>query len=295
MEQKEINEIYEKFINFEKKEQKEFINNGELKIIESYLERFDKFFQDRHINYQEIRNIFIECEYLYILFSLFNFDIHLEEKLNYKDLSSGQTFLLAYIGFITRYIRYCKINDKKSLNIIIDECETSLHPNWQKQILKVFLDVVEKELSENLKINFLFISHSPFILSDLPKQNVIFLEKDEKTGKCVNSTEKIKNLNTFGANIHTLLSHGFFMKDGLIGEFAKSKIDDLINYLNNKESQIKNDENAQNIINIIGEPIIKRELQRMLDSKRLSKIDKIDGIEKQIEELQKELKKIKND
>lgn len=80
-----------------------------------------------------------------------------------------------------------------------------------------------------------------------------------------------------------------------MGEFAKSKIDDVINYLNNKESQINNNEDTQNIINIIGEPIIKRELQRMLDSKRLSKIDKIDIIEKQIEELQKELKKIKND
>ena len=50
------------------------------------------------------------------------------------------------------------------------------------------------------------------------------------------------DFNTFGANIHTLLSHGFFMKDGLMGEFAKSKIDDVINYLNNKESEIKNDE-----------------------------------------------------
>ena len=40
------------------------------------------------------------------------------------------------------------------------------------------------------------------------------------------------NIETFGANIHTLLSHGFFMKDGLMGEFAKDKIDTAIKYLN---------------------------------------------------------------
>ena len=139
-------------------------------------------------------------------------------------------------------------------------------------------------------MHFIITTHSPFILSDLPKENIIFLEK----GKQVYPFDDGKQ--TFGANIHTLLSHGFFMKDGLMGEFAKSKIDDVIKYLNNdKKSTITTDKDAQNIINIIGEPIIKRELQRMLDSKRLSKIDKIDEIEKQIEELQKELKKIKND
>jgi hypothetical protein len=73
------------------------------------------------------------------------------------------------------------------------------------------------------------------------------------------------------------------MKDGLMGEFAKSKIDEVIKYLNDESSEeIKSNDDAQNIINIIGEPIIKRELQRKLDSKRLSKIDKIDEIEKQM-------------
>jgi regulator of PEP synthase PpsR (kinase-PPPase family) len=58
-----------------------------------------------------------------------------------------------------------------------------------------------------------------------------------------------------------------------MGEFAKSKIDDVINYLHEKESKIKSDDEAQKLIHIIGEPIVKNQLQRMLDSRRLSKID----------------------
>ena len=83
------------------------------------------------------------------------------------------------------------------------------------------------------------------------------------------------------------------MKDGLMGEFAKSKIDDVINYLNNKKSEIRNDKDAQNIIDIIGEPIIKRELQRMLKNKmELSNKTEIDTIKSQIELLTERLEKL---
>jgi len=65
------------------------------------------------------------------------------------------------------------------------------------------------------------------------------------------------------------------MEDGLMGAFAKGKIDEVIDYLNGKDTKIKDDDEAQKLVNIIGEPIVKNQLQRMLDSKRLSKIDAI--------------------
>ena len=145
-------------------------------------------------------------------------------------------------------------------------------------------------LFKEKRFHLIITSHSPFILSDLPKENIIFLEK----GKQVYPFEDGKQ--TFGANIHTLLSHGFFMKDGLMGEFAKSKIDDVINYLNGKESEIKDDNSAQNIINIIGEPIIKRELQRMLKNKmELSNKTEIDTIKEEIKLLTKRLEDLEKE
>ena len=81
------------------------------------------------------------------------------------------------------------------------------------------------------------------------------------------------------------------MKDGLMSEFAKSKIDITIKYLNQKTLTQEQLDYCENIISIIGEPIIKRELQKMLDSKRLSEIDLI---KKQIAELQQELDKKEN-
>ena len=86
-----------------------------------------------------------------------------------------------------------------------------MHPNWQKKLINN-LDIILKSFKKkNTYTNIIITSHSPFILSDIPKENVIFL----KNGKMENP-----DIKTFGANIHTLLANGFFMCDGLMGEFA---------------------------------------------------------------------------
>ncbi|BAK72105.1 AAA family ATPase [Arcobacter sp. L] len=215
-------------------------------------------------------------------------ELESNDNLFFRNLSTGQQLLISYLGIIVRLHLKTKHLNKRVFNILIDEIETSLHPNWQRMFLVFIINfLTESKISSNYKcINIIVCTHSPFILSDLPKENVVFL----KDGAQVDI-----DINTFGANIHTLLTHGFFMEDGLMGEFAKSKIDKAIEYLNQKSLTKEELDYCENIISIIGEPIIKRELQRMIDSKRLSKIDKIDEIEKQIEELQKELKKIKYD
>lgn len=269
----------------------DFFNNRNNDESVNYLKECVKKFKEKIVsikNDDEITKIYKNFKNLYLLFSLYNFDMNFKDGFNFKDLSSGQTNLLAYIGYVAKYIKRCKDSNKKSLTIIIDECETSLHPNWQKETLKFFLDSVRDLVSQNFMINFIFISHSPFIISDIPKENVIFLEE----GRQVYPFEDGKQ--TFGANIHTLLSHGFFMKDGLMGEFAKEKINDVINFLNGNKSLITTNDNAQNLINIIGEPIIKKQLQKMLDSKRLRKIDEIDLIKNQMELLSKRLEEIEN-
>ena len=173
---------------------------------------------------------------------------------------------------------------------MLDEPELSLHPEWQRNYIKEFIKTFSK--SDN-NIHLIITSHSPFLLSDIPKQNIIFLDKDEK-GNCKVVDGLKEKKQTFGANIHTLLSDGFFMDDGLMGEFAKSKIEEVIDYLNDKESKIKDNDEVQKLIDIIGEPIIRNQLQKMLDSKRLTKMDEIDIIKAEIADLEKRLEDVED-
>ncbi|MGP2656708.1 AAA family ATPase [Malaciobacter sp. WC5094] len=214
----------------------------------------------------------------------FEFDFIDELNRKYSDLSHGEKTLFGQLLNIYHNSQKSK-ND--NLLFLFDEPELSLHPQWQKNYINEIYSLIEK-LGKNYQFNF--TSHSPFILSDLPKENVIFLEKDEKTGDCINATDKMKDFNTFGANIHTLLSHGFFMKDGLMGEFAKSKINKTIEYLNQKVLTKEEIDYCENIISIIGEPLIKRQLQKMLDSK---KYQGIESINKKIRDMEYELELLK--
>lgn len=212
-------------------------------------------------------------------------------------LSSGQQFFLE--NFIRTY-NFLKGNNnyyKSTNNILfcIDEGETSFHPNWQKEYIYNLI----KFLSENFKekeIHIIITSHSPFILSDIPKENVIFLDKykknedkNQKEGNCKNVTKDIK-LKTFGANIHTLLSDGFFMSDGLMGEFAKSKITEILDFLNDiEELKTIQEKQIKPIIESIGEDFLREKLLKMYNKKYTIK-----SKDDEIEELKAEIERLKN-
>ena len=205
-------------------------------------------------------------------------------------LSSGQEKLV-YI--VIELFNYLKINCKGNIIIAIDEGETLLHPKWQKEYLRIIVNLLNNYFP-NTKIHLILTTHSPLLLSDIPKQNIIFLDKDDQ-GNC----KVVDGLNdkkqTFGANIHTLLSDSFFMEDGLLGEFAKTKIDKAIAILNQEKLSKEDLEYCEKIIPIIGEPIVKKQLQKMLDSKKLPKVGEIDKIHQEIANLQNRLKVLEAD
>jgi len=215
----------------------------------------------------------------------FLIDFETENGVAFSKLSTGEKTIQKIIYLIIDYIELSK---KDTFLILIDEVELYIHPTWQKQYISKLFSFAD--IYKNKKINFIVTSHSPFILSDLPKENVIFLEKDEKTGKCVNATEKMKDFNTFGANIHTLLSHGFFMKDGLMGEFAKSKISKILNFLNGTNKFIDTPINQiKPTIELIGEDFLREKLLKMYDEKF-----KIKSKDDEIKELKAEIERLKN-
>jgi len=181
-----------------------------------------------------------------------------EKNIRYNDLSSGEKTILKIRFFVENTIQNSNANQHIFL---LDEIETDLHPNWQKKLLNYLIETFSKR--EQQYFHFILTTHSPFLLSDIPKENAIFLEK----GKQI-----YPDIETFGANIHTLLSHGFFMKDGLMGEFAKSKIDKAIKYLNQTVLSSAEMDFCENIIFIVGEPILKRQLQKMIDSKKMDSV-----------------------
>ena len=158
---------------------------------------------------------------------------------HFLELSSGEKL---FLNVLTNFsYTLFRLPDYFRSVMLFDEIELSFHPNWQKRLLKSFIHIQDKiSKSKKLYLHLIFTSHSPFILSDLAKENVIFLKKGEQA-------YPFENKQTFGANIHTLLSHGFFMEDGLMGEFAKTKINNIINFHKKVEENEKNQNKLEKV------------------------------------------------
>lgn len=114
----------------------------------------------------------------------------------------------------------------KHINVIFDEIELYFHPEMQRNFISTLLHGLQQlPLSGIRSLHFMVVTHSPFVLSDIPTQNILFLEKGgHKAGK--------SEVASFGANIHTMLVNSFFLKGGAMGQFAKETIVRMIDQVN---------------------------------------------------------------
>lgn len=230
--------------------------------------------------------------------AIFDVDIEFENNrhaIKLSDLSSGEQQYIFNLNTITYHINNLKtiepvegskIKNYQHVNIILDEIELYYHPEYQKRLIQDLRNEIIKidSLGDLKNFNLLFLTHSPFILSDIPNQNILRLE-DGKPSK--NEFEP-----TFGANIHDLLANDFFLK-GFMGEFAKNYIKWIIEEIGKIPEENKNEHLYVwflRKIELIGEPVIKNSMKSMLDKK----FDEIFALKKRKEELERELFNVNN-
>lgn len=193
-------------------------------------------------------------------------------------LSDGEDAYLGLYASINEQIKlWTKLKEKFIL--LFDEPEIKMHPelsrNFINDLIK-FLNIIRKEKQ---KFQIILSTHSPFILSDIPKENVVHIERSE-TGKLIVSTNKI---DTFGQNIHMMMRNDFFMK-ATIGEFAKTQINKVVDFLKSggKDSMDMTAEKARYIIDNIGELVVKNKLEKMYEEIFPNYEDKIISLQTQL-------------
>ena len=240
-------------------------------------------------------------------------------------VSSGEYNMISLFARIHSLVENwelkCAVKNTKNLMILIDEADLAYHPEWQQKYIKnLLIFLKEKFLTYNIQI--ILTTHSPILLSDIPKENIIFLKKVNGVTKLYENKEE-----TFGANIYDLYRNGFFLKEnnyGIIGDFSTYTINQIKNLLDNINNDIdviidenKNENNHINIygvisdkyllldrqieyckkvINMIGEKFIKRSLMKLYnevysklysDDRNLN-IDELEKLKKSFSNLSKE-------
>ncbi|SEO81037.1 AAA family ATPase [Mucilaginibacter sp. OK283] len=194
------------------------------------------------------------------------FDITYGDEINFMDYSWGNGLSTGEEALLTHFSRLYEIKRKigrQNLVLLIDEGDLYFHPQWQKNYIHYLMEGISF-IFHNNKVQLVLSTHSPFIVSDLPKQNLIFLKKNS-IGHCVVSPNEI-HTETFAANIHELFTNSFFLADGLMGEYARKYLNDLI-------EDIKMEDNIsleryefyyKNRIAIIGEQFLKSKIIELI-------------------------------
>lgn len=165
---------------------------------------------------------------------IFDVKIQLVDQQNGNDvafetLSSGEkqqafvvSSILYHLGNIESVFRDNNKNRIAYSNvcIILEEIELYFHPQFQKNLIKYILDGIKQMSFVHIeRIQLMMVTHSPFVLSDIPTSNILALE---------NGMQSKTELQTFGANIYDMLNTSFFLHNSTIGDFAQWLIGRII-------------------------------------------------------------------
>ena len=183
-----------------------------------------------------------------------------------------------------------------NLFLLIDEIDLYLHPEWQQNFISIMLSEIEKQF-HGKKVQIVFSTHSPLLLSDIPRENTVYLRGNQGR-RIVDSRESHQQ--TFGRDIYSLLKDSFYLESYSMGKYARNYINQIIDKMsyaekNNHKFEYHEIEELDNSIKLIGNEVIRRKLQTMLselckDSKdyRLKLLLKQkDELERQIDEMRR--------
>jgi restriction system-associated AAA family ATPase len=131
-----------------------------------------------------------------------------------KQLSDGEQQFIHSLGI-------CLMLRNRSSLLLLDEPETHFNPEWRSKFIRTLKKSLEASQTNNMMMDLLVTSHSPFIISDCYPDKVIVFEKGEQP---VNARDM--NFRTYGTSVDIIMEN-IFKKRNTIGDLSRKEIEDI--------------------------------------------------------------------
>ncbi|MCL6663422.1 AAA family ATPase [Paenibacillus amylolyticus] len=212
-------------------------------------------------------------------------------QVSFGHMSSGE---LEFIhSFVCLYWAINAANNHQqqvdTILLLLDEPDASFHPEWSRRYIHNLTECIRlSDLSENIKFQIIIATHSPFMVSDVPKEHIT----------CINVMDNLKRIvkkADFGlmGNFYDIVKNDFFL-DSPVGEFAKSLFQITVKRINDwEEYNEKEIKQVKDLISAIDEPVIRSRLQERIES-RVADLTSHWELEEQIVQMEKALIELKN-
>lgn len=239
--------------------------------------------------------------------AIFEWDINFtkgeddKEKETLTQMSSGERQFMHSISYIIYHLKNLQsVTDGNyrikyhNVCMVFDEAELYYHPEYQRSFISHLVQMLSWcHINPNIirGINIVIATHSPFVLSDVPLSNTLYL-KDGKVER--------KSKETFCANVHEMLGENFFI-DYSIGDVARKNVEDIIRLYNqgNDEDLIEESrreflqekERLEYVASHVADEYLKRTANEMM-SVMNSKYGAVESLDERIAKAQKELDRL---
>ncbi len=180
------------------------------------------------------------------------------KKISINQLSSGEKQLFCQAAYLQ------KLNLQDSI-ILIDEPETSLHPTWQRNILKLY-----QNIGKNNQI--IVATHSPHVIASVKPESLFVLYPNAETGKIEPINMAKAHKHTKGVEPNQILQEIMGMED-LRDSETRQRIDEIAELLRVHPEWVdlpENEAKIENLRNDLGksDPFIIRMNHQLLLIKR---------------------------
>ena len=189
-------------------------------VLPAYRLLFDELFERMEQYHPDDAGIFTKCLLPY----------------TFTHLSTGEYQYAKVLGGLDEALQLRRSNGEELEKIILmDEPEAYMHPELARQFFSQLHQITAK-YPDAPPVQIIIATHSPFMLSDAFPDEVTRLNIDPQSGRAVVHQGAGKEY--YGANIHTILSDGFFL-EYTIGEdsrkFLQSSFHRLLELTERKE------------------------------------------------------------
>lgn len=207
------------------------------------------------------------------------FKVYLNNNISEGELQLINTYSGIYYALTNGY------KNQKSAIILLDEPDKSFHPMWISSFIDNLVKLVES-IDNDMKYQFIISTHSPFMLSDIPKDCITCIDIVDHQ-RIISKAKK-----SFASNYYDIIKDTFFLEDS-VGMFAKEKINEMIEVIDNIDNNISEEKikRINEMISVIDDNYLRNVLHSELN-KKLSNFNQKMALELEQENLIKRINEI---
>lgn len=206
-------------------------------------------------------------------------------SLKFKNISEGEATFLETFANIYRTVELNEISNGNVI-LLLDEPDQSFHPEWSAKFISMLTALIKRiTQGKDLTFQIIITTHSPFMISDVPKEFITCIDIDENGNRLVKNSKY-----GFASNFYDIIQDSFFLKSS-IGEFAENKINKWINEINSLSCNSNRLYEIENEINVIDDSIIKNALKNMISEKITNRdlLARLKSLEDEIAEIKEKI------